>query len=106
MTKLLITISVLLFLGSPFANAQSIHFAIKVVDYVADKRIQIVDYVADERWKVVGGCSNSPNLRIQIVDYVADKRIKIVDYVADKRVCITNPEELDEETLRILGLIE
>ena len=81
MTKLLITISVLLFLGSPFANAQSIHFAIKVVDYVADKRIQIVDYVAD-------------------------KRIKIVDYVADKRVCITNPEELDEETLRILGLIE
>ncbi len=113
---LCLVLAVLLGSGGMSGNvfAQTVDFAVRVTDYVstADKIIYRTDYVstADEIWNVWGGCSNRPNLTIYITDYVssADKIIYITDYVstADKTVCITNPKDLDEETLKDLGLID
>jgi len=66
---------------------------------------------------LLGSAGVSGNVFAQTVDFAvkitdysafADKKIKITDYsaLADKTVCITNPRGLDEETLRVLGLID
>ena len=69
-----------------------------------------------ETWKVVGTCSNVPNLTVEILDpgsissILGDaKQIKIVDnsiFSADKKICITNANDLDAETLKLLKLID
>ena len=96
----------LAFLYVPTANAQTIDFAAEVVDYFADVKIEIVDYFADEKWEVVGACSNNPNVKIEIVDFFGDLKVDIVDYFADRKICIAGAQNLDEETLRLLHLID
>lgn len=69
-----------------------------------------------ETWKVVGACSNSPNLTVEILDpdsltYILEdaKKIKIVDNSilssSDKKICITNANDLDKKTLKLLKLM-
>lgn len=89
------------------ASAQTtVHYAVEVVNFFETIRIKIVNLFEDETWKVVGVCTNRPNLRVQIVDLFEDRRIKIVNLFEDKRVCITNPRNLNEDTLRKLKLID
>ena len=71
-----------------------------------DIKIKIVDIFEDQKWKVVGLCSNNANLKVKIVDIFEDTKIKIVDIFEDKKICITNANELDEDTLRMLKLID
>ena len=91
------------------ARAQTVDFAAEVTSsFVADLSIRITSsFVADETWRVVGACSNRPNVRIRITSsFVADKSVRITNsFVADRSICITNANSLDEETLRQLGLI-
>lgn len=104
------TLYVVLFLPlfSISASTQTVDFAVRVIDLgLADVSIKIMEYgLADESWKVVGGCSNRPNLTVKIMEYgLADKTIKIVEYgLADRTICITNADQLDEETRTKLGL--
>ena len=91
---------------STSAYSQTIDFAVEVEDYFADLKVKIVDYFGDEKWEVVGTCSNIPNLKIEIVDYFGDKKVEIVDYFGDRRICITNANSLNVETLRKLRLID
>ena len=94
------------------ALAQSIDYAVEVKSGLFTKSVEIVDgmLMPDERWRVIGGCSNFPNLKIEIVDgmLMPDLRVEIVDgmLMPDKTVCITNAKELDVETLKLLKLID
>ena len=77
------------------AVAESVHHIIKSVDIFEDIKIKIVDIFEDEKWKVVGACSNPPSLNV-----------KIVEIFEDKKVCVSGANDLDDETLKLLGLID
>jgi len=118
----------LLFSGNTFA--QTIDFAVRISEpgsisslMGADLEIEILDsgsmssLLGDtEKWQVVGACSNTPNITVEIIDtgsitsILGDaKKIEIVEnsiFGADKKICITNANDLDNDTLRILKLID
>jgi len=87
------------------ALSQTVDFAVQVNPIIGDLSITINPIIGDESWVVLGGCSrNQPNLTVTINPIIGDKSITINPIVGDKTVCITNPEDLDEETLELLGL--
>ena len=61
---------------------------------------------ADEWWHVIGACRNSPDVWIYPSGATgADKWVYISGATgADKTVCISNPNDLDNEMLETLGL--
>ena len=128
--KKLICIVVLGFLWGGNALPESVDFAVNIskpgsISSIlgSDLKIEILDpgsissILGDsETWKVVGACSNTPNLTVEILDpssissILGDaKKIKITDNLilgADKTICITNAKDLDAETLKLLKLID
>ena len=124
-------IPVILFLTITFissyshkTNAQTVDFAVEVVgpfDLAIDAtKVKIIGpldlAIGAEKWKVVGGCSNRPNLKIQIarpIDFfmATTKKVEIIGpletflAIGAKKVCITNPNALDYETLKLLRLV-
>jgi alkyl hydroperoxide reductase subunit AhpC len=100
------------------SKTETINFATKIAgpyDMFSDLKIEIsgpYDMFEDETWKILGACSNTPNLTVEIAgpyDMFADKKIKIADkydMFVDKTTCITNADDLDQETLRLLKLID
>ena len=130
MKKLSTTILVLGLLLSGSAYAKTIDFAVSISEpgsisslLGADIKIEILDsgnissLLGDtEKWQVVGACSNTPNLTVEIIEsgsissLLGDaKKIEIVEnsiFGADKKICITNANDLHNDTLRILKLID
>ena len=53
---------------------------------------------------LLGSLGMSGNVFAQTVDFAV--KVNPYSYLADKTVCITNPKDLDEETLRDLGLVD
>jgi len=107
-----IYLTLVVLLGSVGVNgnvfAQTVDFAVKITTRSMHKSIYITtrEFGADESWKVLGGCSNQPNLTVYITtrEFGADKSIYITSsFLADRTVCITNLRDLDAETLRTLG---
>ena len=128
--KKILGILVLGLLWTGNAYAQTIDFAVLISEpgsisslMGADLEIEILDsgsmssLLGDtEKWQVVGACSNTPNITVEIIDpgsissILGDaKKIEIVEnsiFGADKKICITNANDLDNDTLRILKLID
>jgi hypothetical protein len=128
--KKLLSILVLYLCFSGSASAQTIDFAIRISEpgsisslMGAEIKIEILDTGSmssllgnTEKWQVVGACSNTPNLTVEILEsgsissLLGDtKKIEIVEnsiFGADKKICITNANDLDNDTLRILKLID
>ena len=125
-----IIIFLLVLLWSKNTHAERVDFAINVVKSSSvnsllgsDLKIKILDsnnlttLLGDvETWKVLGVCSNSPNLRLEVLnpDSISSilgdvKKVKIINNPiinADKTICITNAKELDTKTLKLFKLID
>lgn len=113
MLKILSVFLGFLFLSNSL-NAQTVDYAIHASAYAGAEGRYI--YItrnpagAQEIWYVVGGCSSAPNLSfyISLMPVATEQYVFLtnVPTAADKTVCITNTEELDENTLRALKLID
>jgi len=108
------------------ASAQTVDIAVEVktgpaASLTAKYKIYIDDSIsasitADQKWHIVGACSNQPNVSIYIdksiaASLTADIKVYIdssiaASITADKKICITNADALDDDTLRLLKLID
>lgn len=104
------------------ATAQTVNLAVEVIPStqisLGAVEVEIIPptqiAIGAEQWEVIGGCSNQPNLKIEIVPptriAIGARQVEIISpstiALNVTRVCITNPNDLDEETLRQLGLID
>ena len=102
-------------------NAQTVDFAVEVVGpldlAIGATKIEIIGpldlAIGAEKWEVVGGCSNRPNLKIEIIGpldlAIGATKVEIIGPldlgIGAKRICITNPNSLDYETLKLLRLV-
>ena len=95
-------------------SAQTVDYAIHVTAYAGTEGRHVYitrDPVgAQETWYIVRDCSMNPNLSVYIslVPIAREQYVFITDVsaTADKVVCITNTEQLEENTLRALGLMD
>ena len=104
----------LLLFFSHSLNAETIDHAIHVTAYAGTEGLYI--YItrdpakAQESWYLVGSCSGAPNLSVYIslMPVATEQYIFLTDASAsaDKIVCITNTDQLDDNTLRALKLID
>ena len=101
--------------------AQTINYAVEVSTntlLIGVEKVEIFEGliapIGVEKWKILGTCSNRPNLKIEIFDgYIKPIGIRVVEIVDGlfigpdvKKICITNARELDRKTLRKLKLIK
>ncbi|SVD19628.1 uncharacterized protein METZ01_LOCUS372482 [marine metagenome] len=89
-----------------------IDFSIHVSEYAASEGRYI--YIttnptnAEETWYIAAECAGKPDLSV----YIAHMPVAMEQYIfisstesdADKNICITNKDDLDEKTLRLLKL--
>jgi hypothetical protein len=117
MKKIIYKLIIYFFLTG-LANSETINFATKIAgpyEIFKDLKIEILgpyDMFEDETWKIIGACSNKTTLIVEIAgpyDMDVDKKIKIADkydIFIDKKTCITNANDLDKDTLKLLRLID
>ena len=79
--------------------------AITISEYIGEITIVISEYIGDETW-IVKTCPGAIGTSVVISDYIGDLNVVVSDYIGDRTVCVTNPNDLDEETLRKLKLID
>ena len=95
-------------------SAQTVDYAIHVTAYAGTEGRHIYitrDPVgAQEAWYIVRDCSVNPNrsVYISLMPIAREQYVFITDVsaTADKVVCITNTEQLEENTLRALKLLD
>ena len=103
MIKRFLEVVALSLLWCNISYAELVNYAVQVSDDFSisyDLKIKISDDFSisyDEKWKVVGACSNTPNIKVKLADDFS------ISY--DKKVCITNANSLDRQTLKKLRLI-
>ena len=95
-------------------SAQTVDYAIHVTAYAGTEGRHI--YItrdpagAQETWYMVRDCSMNPNLSVYVslMPIAREQYVFITDVsaTADKVVCITNSEQLEENTLRALKLMD
>ena len=95
-------------------SAQTVDYAIHVTAYAGTEGRHI--YItrdpagAQEIWYIVRDCSMNPNLSVHVslMPIAREQYVFITDVsaTADKVVCITNSEQLEENTLRALKLMD
>ena len=113
MLKILSVFIGFLFLSNSL-SARTVDYAIHVTAYAgAEGRYIFITRNPDraqEFWYVAGSCSIDPNLSVYIslIPVATEQYVFVTDVPADadKTVCITNTEQLDENTLRVLKLID
>tara|TARA_B100001123_G_scaffold352026_1_gene403289 strand:+ start:56 stop:457 length:402 start_codon:yes stop_codon:yes gene_type:complete len=96
------------------AHSHEIDLAIYVSDYAGSEGQYV--YItnnqknADERWYIVPTCPTKPDVAV----YISHMPVAMEQYIfistttshADKFVCITNLNDLNDETLRLLKIID